>query len=141
MKKDEHFHIIVNLRYLKELMENLITKMNSDLPPEKRRGGAYVSIFDAETGELVICFAVGDFPPEKAAKYQEYSLGKGKQLFRHLSEGHTNSSESADEGYPEGAVYVEGSEYISSVSGQEPQNDTKLSLANDQMLRKAEYFC
>jgi len=127
--KDCYDEVLKSVPKMHKLVKALIRQYNSALTLDKRRGGAYISVFDAETGELIVCFPIGSFSVEKGAKYLDFSLGKGRQLFRHLSEGHTSSAQSASEGYPQGAIYVPGEKYIFSTSGQEPQDDENISLA------------
>jgi hypothetical protein len=84
------------------------------------RTGGYLVVMDAETGEIVLVMAVGEFPAEKAEKYWRFAIGKAAQLFQHRTRDLT-SFESNSEEFPQGAVLI--ADYIWSFSGHEAEVD------------------
>ncbi len=91
------------------------------LPEYKGRTGAYFSIRSESTGFVLATAAIGVPPVEKMEKYSNYSLEKGKRLFKHRK--HLTSYESRNEANNKfaGAVKV-GSLYILSCSGFSPDD-------------------
>ncbi len=89
------------------------------MPAEYERHGGYLTILDAETGQILVILACGTMNPEKREKYLHFSQEKALRLFE--NKDHNTSYESRDEENLKFAGAIRGEEFIYSFSG--PQED------------------
>lgn len=110
-----------NLLKIHGVAETAVTKaihMANDAPDAKiMRTGAYLTIVNRHTQQVVLQVLIGAGPPEKVAKWRELSIEKAMRLlgFQHLH--HQTSYESQDETMEQYPGAILGNDYVFSLSG------------------------
>lgn len=107
--------ILIRMNLIYFQINSLIETANLYLPEEDRRTGGYLTIMDAEKGQIIAVLSVGKIPVEKQDKYLTCSIEKAFRLFEHPE--HRTSWESRDDANMQYPGAIRGIEAIYSFSG------------------------
>ena len=66
---------------------------NSQVALENRRGGCYLVILEAKSGDVLYAIKIGDPPAEKVQKYFDFALGQAKAVWEKRDDFCLTSSE------------------------------------------------
>lgn len=103
-----------------------ITWANIMLPEEKRRSGGYLTIREAESGQIVLILACGKISKEKNEMFLSFSQEKGFRLFKNPN--HQTSWQSRNIANNEFGGALRGRSYIYSFSGHQEEIDEAICL-------------